>query len=93
MLLKLAEDPDLAMEVLRRIVDYQLALVPKFRRLGAHMVTIIDEIAGTAGLMFSPELFRRGSPGCTASCWPGSASRACTPRCCWTVTSRTSCPT
>ena len=63
MLLKLAEDPQFAMEVLRRIVDYQLALLPKFRRLGAHMVTIIDEIAGTAGMMFSPELFRRRFAG------------------------------
>ena len=63
LLLKLAEDPALVQDVVRRIVDYQLALVPKFRRMGAHMVTIIDEIAGTAGLMFSPELFRREFAG------------------------------
>lgn len=63
MLLKLADDLPFVMDVLRRIVDYQLALVPRFRRMGAHMVTIIDEIAGTGGLMFSPELFRRRFSG------------------------------
>ncbi len=63
MLLKLADDLPYAMAILRRIVDYQLALVPRFRRMGAHMVTIIDEIAGTGGLMFSPELFRRRFAG------------------------------
>jgi len=63
LLLKLAEDLELVKDVVRRIVDYQLALVPKFRRMGAHMVTIIDEIAGTAGLMFSPDLFRREFAG------------------------------
>jgi hypothetical protein len=43
---------------MRRIVDYQKALVPRFREMGAHMVSIIDEIAGSGGLMFSPEIFR-----------------------------------
>ena len=45
-------------ELLRRVVDYQKALVPFFREMGAHMITIIDEIAGAGGLMFSPDLFR-----------------------------------
>ncbi|MBT4823246.1 MAG: hypothetical protein HON70_46520, partial [Lentisphaerae bacterium] len=49
---------DLVKAVVRRIVDYQLALVPKFSAMGAHMVNIIDEVAGTAGLMFSPDQFR-----------------------------------
>ncbi len=59
LLVKLVEDPPVVLEVLRRIVDYQKALVPRFREMGAHMVTIIDEIAGTGGLMLSPDLFRR----------------------------------
>jgi uroporphyrinogen-III decarboxylase len=57
------EEPSLVREVLRRVVDYQKALVTRFRRMGAHMVTIIDEIAGAGGLMFSPEIFRRDAVG------------------------------
>ena len=59
LMVRLMEDPGAVREVLRRIVDYQKALVGQFRRMGAHMVTIIDEVAGAGGLMFSPEVFRR----------------------------------
>jgi uroporphyrinogen-III decarboxylase len=59
LLLQLCDDLELVKAVIRKIVDYQLALVPKFAAMGAHMVNIIDEVAGTAGLMFSPEQFRR----------------------------------
>ena len=48
LMVRLMEDPAPG-EVLRRIVDYQKALVARFRRMGAHMVTIIDEVAGRAG--------------------------------------------
>ncbi|HEC61153.1 MAG TPA: hypothetical protein ENI27_02735 [bacterium] len=58
LLMKLIDDIELVKAILRIIVDYQKALVPKFKEMGAHMITIIDEIAGTAGMMFSPEVFR-----------------------------------
>jgi hypothetical protein len=58
LMIKLMEDLAPVKEILRRIVDYQKALVPRFKDMGAHMITIIDEIAGTTGLMFSPQLFR-----------------------------------
>jgi hypothetical protein len=58
LMIKLMENLPLVKAVLRSIVDYQKALIPRFKYIGAHMVTIIDEIAGTAGLMFSPKLFR-----------------------------------
>jgi uroporphyrinogen-III decarboxylase len=58
-MVRMVEEPEAVREVLRRIVDYQKALVARFRAMGAHMVTIIDEIAGAGGLMFSPDVFRR----------------------------------
>ncbi|MCK5801410.1 MAG: hypothetical protein KAI66_01195 [Lentisphaeria bacterium] len=58
LLLQLYDNLALVKTVVRRVVDYQLALVPKFKAMGAHMVNVIDEVAGTGGLMFSPALFR-----------------------------------
>jgi len=58
LLLQLHDNLELVTAVVRRIVDYQLALVPKFKAMGAHMVNIIDEVAGTNGMMFSPALYR-----------------------------------
>ena len=71
---------------------YQLALVPRFNAMGAHMVNVIDEVAGERGMMFSPGHLppalrapvRRGFS-------PRSTARGCTPRCCWTAIWRTSC--
>jgi uroporphyrinogen-III decarboxylase len=58
LLMKLMDDIELVKAILRIVVDYQKALVPKFKEMGAHMITIIDEIAGSTGMMFSPEVFR-----------------------------------
>ena len=59
LLVRLMEEPAAVSEVLRRVVGYQKALIGRFRQMGAHMITIIDEIAGAGGMMFSPEVFRR----------------------------------
>lgn len=58
LLFKMFDDPDLVREVLARIFQYQKELVPRFREMGADMITIIDEVAGSGGMMFSPDLFR-----------------------------------
>jgi len=58
LLYKLYEDIDFVKEVLSRIIAYQKALVPRFKEMGAHMITVIDEVAGSGGMMFSPETFR-----------------------------------
>jgi hypothetical protein len=63
LMLALAEEPQRVRAVLRRVVDYQKALIGKFRQSGAHMITVIDEIAGAAGLMFSPSVFRAEAMG------------------------------
>ena len=59
LLMSLCTNIDVVKAVLRRIFDYQIALVPRFKEMGAHMVGVIDEIAGTGGMMFSPEVWRR----------------------------------
>jgi hypothetical protein len=58
LLIKLHEDLDLVKYIIGKIVAYQKSLVPRFREMGAHMITIIDEVAGGNGMFFSPELFR-----------------------------------
>ena len=59
LLLGMHDRMDVILAVFRRIMDYQLALIPRFKDMGAHMVNVIDEVAGKQGLMFSPALFRR----------------------------------
>jgi len=58
-LLKIAEDIDFVVSLLKKIFDYHHKLVSKWKSIGAHMVNIIDEFAGSSGLMFNPEIFRK----------------------------------
>jgi len=58
LLIALHDNLDLVKRVLRIIFDYQKALLPKFKDTGAHMICMIDEVAGTDGMMFSPGIFR-----------------------------------
>lgn len=44
--------------VVAGIVDYQCQLVKRWKAAGAHMVNVIDEFAGSGGLMFSPDVWR-----------------------------------
>lgn len=59
LLLRLAEEPSFARELISKIFDYQKELVLRWQRAGANMINLIDEFAGTEGMMFSPELWRR----------------------------------
>ena len=58
LLMQLHDNLDMVKAVLRKVFDYQIALVPKFAAIGTHMVNVIDEIAGGAGMMFSPSVWR-----------------------------------
>ncbi len=59
LLLEMAEDIGFVVELIRRICEYHHALIPHWKKSGVHMVNIIDEFAGSGGLMFNPDLFRR----------------------------------
>lgn len=58
LLLRLHDDLPQVLAVMRGIVDYHKSLVDRWAALGVPMVSIIDEFAGTDGLMFSPGLWR-----------------------------------
>ena len=44
--------------VVEGIVEFQCQLVKRWKEAGAHMVNIIDEFAGSNGLMLNPDLWR-----------------------------------
>ena len=58
LLTRLYDNVDEVRHVVSKIVDYQIDIVRKWKSAGAHMICVIDEIAGTGGLMFSPDLWR-----------------------------------
>jgi uroporphyrinogen decarboxylase len=58
-LLKVAENPDLVTEAYERVTDYYMRLVPKFKRAGAHMITVIEDIGGHDGLVLNPNVWRK----------------------------------
>lgn len=57
--LKLSENIRLVVDVIEKIFDYHYAQIPKWKKAGAHMVNVIDEIAGNNGLFFNPEIWRK----------------------------------
>jgi uroporphyrinogen decarboxylase len=59
LLTRLYDDLDQVLAVMRGIVDYQKAIIDRWAAIGVPMVALIDEFAGTEGLMFSPDLWRR----------------------------------
>ena len=57
--IKIAEDPEFVAKIVGSIFEYHHQLVAKWKKIGAHMVNLIDEFAGTSGMMFSPSLWRK----------------------------------
>jgi hypothetical protein len=56
-LLKVAEDIDLVTEVYDRVTEYYMRRVPKFKRAGAHMITVIEDLGGRDGLVLNPKVW------------------------------------
>ena len=63
LLMRLADDVEQVAEIVAEIVEFQKGIIDRFARVGVHMVAIIDEFAGTDGLMFSPQLWRERFAG------------------------------
>ncbi len=57
-LLKVAEDIEEVTEAYARVADYYLRLAPKYKKAGAHMITVIEDLGGRDGLVISPALWR-----------------------------------
>lgn len=64
LLTRLYDDLDQVLAVIRGIVNYQKGVIDRWAGIGVPMVAIIDEFAGTDGLMFSPDLWRRYCAPC-----------------------------
>ncbi|MCE5239393.1 hypothetical protein LLH23_13010 [bacterium] len=58
LLLRLVDDLPQVLAVMRGIVDFQKGVIDRWAAAGADMVSLIDEFAGSEGLMFSPALWR-----------------------------------
>jgi hypothetical protein len=58
LLTRLHDDLDQVLRVLGEIVRFQQGIIDRWAAIGAHAVALIDEFAGTDGLMFSPRLWR-----------------------------------
>lgn len=63
LLTRLIDEPEQVAHVVAQVVEYQKGIVDRFARIGVHQVSIIDEFAGTNGLMFSPALWREHFAG------------------------------
>ena len=59
LLIKLADDIKFVVELIGQIFAYQHQLIPQWKKAGAHMVNLIDEVAGTSGMMFNPLLWKK----------------------------------
>jgi len=58
LLMRLHDDLEQVLHVVRQIVQFQKGVIDRWAAIGVHMVALIDEFAGTNGLMFAPGLWR-----------------------------------
>lgn len=63
MLTRLHDDRSQVLHVVNEVVRFQKGIIDRFAASGVHMVALIDEFAGTEGLMFSPGLWREHFAG------------------------------
>ena len=57
--MKIAEDINVVVNLIEKIFQYHHDLIPRWKRAGAHMVNIIDEVAGNNGMFFNPEIWKK----------------------------------
>lgn len=57
--INLIDNLPLVRHVFKKVIEFQKEIVRYFKEIGAHMITYIDEVAGTTGMMISPDLFRK----------------------------------
>ena len=57
-LYKVAAEPDFVVDLYSRVEQYYRQLIPKFKRAGVHMITVIEDIGGTGSLVMRPDTWR-----------------------------------
>ena len=58
-LMKVADNIGFVAEVYEGVMAYYKGIVLNYKRAGAHMITDIEDIGGTAGLLINPETWRQ----------------------------------
>ena len=58
-LLLIAGNIQAAVETYARVADYYKHLVVKYKKAGAHMITVFEDVGGTNGLLINPETWRK----------------------------------
>lgn len=57
--MKLATDLDFVVDVYSSVADYYMRMVDKFKSIGVHQVTIIEDLGSNRGLVLNPETWRK----------------------------------
>ncbi len=57
--MKLATDLDFVVEVYDKVADYYIRMVDKFKAIGVHQITIIEDLGSNQGLVLNPETWRK----------------------------------
>jgi len=57
-LLKSAVNINFVAEVYEKVMEYYKKLVPKYKKAGAHMITVIEDIGSTNSLLINPQIWR-----------------------------------
>jgi uroporphyrinogen decarboxylase len=58
-LMNVADNLSFVIEVYEGVMDYYKALVLKYKKAGAHMITDIEDIGGTSSLLINPDTWRK----------------------------------
>ena len=58
-LMNIADNLNFVIEVYERVMEYYKALVLKYKKAGAHMITDIEDIGGTSSLLINPDTWRK----------------------------------
>ena len=58
-LMNVADNLTFVIEVYERVMEYYKALVLKYKKAGAHMITDIEDIGGTSSLLINPDTWRK----------------------------------
>ena len=58
-LMNVADNLNFVIEVYENVMEYYKALVLKYKKAGAHMITDIEDIGGTSSLLINPDTWRK----------------------------------
>jgi len=58
-LVKTSDNINFVVEVYEAVMEYYKALALKYKKAGAHMITVIEDLGSTASLLISPDIWRK----------------------------------